>query len=170
MASKKLWSDKKEWFKKKLHSWTVMVFSYTNNISWMKSSKLSKFHSSELSKFHTKIGVSTIEIDFCLLIFSSEKILEKRLFRELLWCWRSFTFRVDKLIWVQWGPSGVTVSLSTRKMKLLQYQKSLQKSRFPRIFFSSGDNDLYFNSIFVCKIHSLCFISNTVNEGLVSHF
>ena len=99
MASKKLWSDKKEGFKKKLHSWTVMVFSYTNNISWMKSSKLSKFHSSELSKFHTKIGVSTIEIDFCLLIFSSEKILEKRLFRELLWCWRSFTFRVDKLIW-----------------------------------------------------------------------
>ena len=99
MASKKLWSDKKEGFKKKLHSWTVMVFSYTNNINWMKSSKLSKFHSSELSKFHTKIGVSTIEIDFCLLIFSSEKILEKRLFRELLWCWRSFTFRVDKLIW-----------------------------------------------------------------------
>ena len=90
---------KRKDLKKKLHSWMVMVFSYSNNISWMKSSKLSKFHSSELSKFHTKIGVSTIEIDYCLLIFSSEKILEKRLFRELLWCWRSFTFRVDKLIW-----------------------------------------------------------------------
>ena len=92
-------------------------------ISWMKSSKLSKFHSSELSKFHTKIGVSTIEIDFCLLIFSSEKILEKRLFRELLWCWRSFTFRVDKLIWVP-----------------LQYHQEPRRARFkyPRkkIFFN----------------------------------
>ena len=50
--------SKRKDLKKKLHSWMVMVFSYSNNISWMKSSKLSKFHSSELSKFHTKIGVS----------------------------------------------------------------------------------------------------------------
>ena len=82
--------------------------------------------------------------------------------------WKVGALTQNRSFYVRWQAKVPQISLSTRKMKLLQYQKSLQKSRFPRICFPSGDNDLYFNSTFVCKIvkvsvqdqlslHKLCF-------------